>query len=70
MRDNKQIFCVVMMIVCIFVAVLAFLMAITEFKNEYKDPSIFTYKNHEYINFRLLRGIVHNPDCKFCKKGN
>lgn len=66
--ENKMRFCVVMMIVCSIIAIFAIIMAITEFKNEYKDPSIFTYKNHEYINFRLLRGIAHNPDCKFCKK--
>ncbi len=24
----------------------------------------FEYKEHEYIQFS--RGVVHNPDCKYC----
>lgn len=33
----------------------------------------FTYKNHDYIMFQTpginaaTAGIVHNPDCKYCK---
>ena len=33
----------------------------------------FTYKNHDYImfetygNYSATAGIVHNPECKYCK---
>lgn len=38
------------------------------------DVYEFEYKNHEYImfynyvNYNSAAGIVHNPECKYCKK--
>ena len=47
-----------------------------EESNVYSDFTFkeIKYKNHEYIlinqnfNARILNGVVHNPDCKFCNK--
>ena len=42
--------------------------------SEFHNPKVneFIYKNHEYIKFSWgtgspNTGVIHNPDCKFCK---
>lgn len=42
--------------------------------SEFHNPKVneFIYKKHEYIKFswgtgRPNTGVIHNPDCKFCK---
>ena len=43
--------------------------------SDFNNPKVneFIYKNHEYVKFRwgtghqTNTGVIHNPDCKFCK---
>lgn len=44
------------------------------YNSEFHNPKVneFVYKNHEYIKFswgtgKPNTGVIHNPDCKFCK---
>lgn len=38
-------------------------------KTPFMSITHFEYESHEYINFRggYNSGVVHNPDCKYCK---